>query len=84
MGILERNKVITINVTGKAGSQVDLLVENMGRINYGKNINDFKVYFLLHLKETICVLTYRCHKALLDFIFQVLQALNILRFSFCI
>uniref|UniRef100_A0A8C2XS31 Beta-galactosidase n=1 Tax=Cyclopterus lumpus TaxID=8103 RepID=A0A8C2XS31_CYCLU len=42
VGILERNKVITINVTGKAGSQVDLLVENMGRINYGKNINDFK------------------------------------------
>ncbi|CAJ1052352.1 beta-galactosidase [Xyrichtys novacula] len=42
MGILERNKAIAVNVTGKAGSQVDLLVENMGRINYGKNINDFK------------------------------------------
>ncbi|XP_031696203.1 beta-galactosidase-like [Anarrhichthys ocellatus] len=42
VGILERNKVITVNVTGKAGSQVDILVENMGRINYGKNINDFK------------------------------------------
>nr|XP_057937143.1 beta-galactosidase [Doryrhamphus excisus]XP_057937151.1 beta-galactosidase [Doryrhamphus excisus]XP_057937159.1 beta-galactosidase [Doryrhamphus excisus] len=41
-GILERNKVLTINVTGKAGSRVDVLVENMGRINYGKNINDFK------------------------------------------
>ncbi|XP_076003847.1 beta-galactosidase [Genypterus blacodes] len=42
VGILERNKVITINVTGKAGSQVDILVENMGRINYGRDINDFK------------------------------------------
>ncbi|XP_057700230.1 beta-galactosidase [Corythoichthys intestinalis] len=41
-GILERNKVISINVTGKAGSQVDILVENMGRINYGRDINDFK------------------------------------------
>ncbi|KAM3864817.1 beta-galactosidase [Diretmus argenteus] len=42
VGILERDKVLTVNVTGKAGSQVDILVENMGRINYGKNINDFK------------------------------------------
>ncbi|XP_037118610.1 beta-galactosidase [Syngnathus acus] len=41
-GILERNKVLSINVTGKAGSQLDVLVENMGRINYGKGINDFK------------------------------------------
>ncbi|XP_070776050.1 beta-galactosidase [Enoplosus armatus] len=41
-GILERNKAITVNVTGKAGSQVDILVESMGRINYGKGINDFK------------------------------------------
>ncbi|KAM3624499.1 uncharacterized protein V6R79_024275 [Siganus canaliculatus] len=42
VGVLERNKVLTINVTGKAGSQLDILVENMGRINYGKGINDFK------------------------------------------
>uniref|UniRef100_A0A3Q1EWM3 Beta-galactosidase n=1 Tax=Acanthochromis polyacanthus TaxID=80966 RepID=A0A3Q1EWM3_9TELE len=42
VGILERNKVITINVTGKAGSQVDILVENMGGINYGRGINDAK------------------------------------------
>uniref|UniRef100_A0A8C4E8R7 Beta-galactosidase n=1 Tax=Dicentrarchus labrax TaxID=13489 RepID=A0A8C4E8R7_DICLA len=42
VGILERNKAITVNVTGKAGSQVDILVENMGRINYGREINDFK------------------------------------------
>lgn len=42
MGILERNKNLTVNITGHAGSQVDILVENMGRINYGKGINDFK------------------------------------------
>ncbi|KAM9314340.1 beta-galactosidase [Pholidichthys leucotaenia] len=42
VGILERDKVLTVNVTGKAGSQVDILVENMGRINYGRYINDFK------------------------------------------
>uniref|UniRef100_A0A671RZE1 Beta-galactosidase n=1 Tax=Sinocyclocheilus anshuiensis TaxID=1608454 RepID=A0A671RZE1_9TELE len=41
-GILERNKALTINITGKAGSRVDVLVENMGRINYGREINDFK------------------------------------------
>uniref|UniRef100_A0A7N6ALG4 Beta-galactosidase n=1 Tax=Anabas testudineus TaxID=64144 RepID=A0A7N6ALG4_ANATE len=41
-GILERSKVIAINVTGNAGSQLDVLVENMGRINYGKDINDSK------------------------------------------
>ncbi|XP_067106534.1 beta-galactosidase [Osmerus mordax] len=42
VGILERNKAQTMNITGKAGSQVDILVENMGRVNYGKEINDFK------------------------------------------
>lgn len=42
VGILQRNTALTVNVTGKAGSQVDVLVENMGRINYGKGINDFK------------------------------------------
>ncbi|XP_062925745.1 beta-galactosidase isoform X2 [Mobula hypostoma] len=41
-GILERNKVNLINITGQAGSQLDMLVENMGRINFGKYINDFK------------------------------------------
>ncbi|CAL8330253.1 unnamed protein product [Merluccius merluccius] len=42
MGILERNNVLTINITGSSGGQMDLLVENMGRINYGRDINDFK------------------------------------------
>ncbi|XP_072139472.1 beta-galactosidase isoform X2 [Mobula birostris] len=41
-GILERNKVNLINITGQSGSQLDMLVENMGRINFGKYINDFK------------------------------------------
>nr|XP_020030759.1 beta-galactosidase isoform X2 [Castor canadensis] len=41
-GILERNNVITLNITGKAGATVDILVENMGRVNYGTFINDFK------------------------------------------
>lgn len=42
MGVLERNKAITLNITGNVGSKVDILVENMGRINYGRGINDFK------------------------------------------
>lgn len=42
MGVLERYKTITLNITGNVGSQVDILVENMGRINYGRGINDFK------------------------------------------
>lgn len=42
MGTLERQKTLTINITGNTGSQVDILVENMGRINYGRGINDFK------------------------------------------
>ncbi|XP_062864558.1 beta-galactosidase [Trichomycterus rosablanca] len=42
VGILERDKTISINITGKAGSRLDVLVENMGRVNYGKYINDFK------------------------------------------
>ena len=55
VGILERNKAITVNVTGKAGSQVDILVESMGRINYGHNINDFKVFFQPHFKlQCVC------------------------------
>lgn len=42
VGILERYKTKTVNVTGNAGSQMDILVENMGRINYGGGIKDFK------------------------------------------
>uniref|UniRef100_G3ULE0 Beta-galactosidase n=1 Tax=Loxodonta africana TaxID=9785 RepID=G3ULE0_LOXAF len=41
-GILERNKVFVTNITGKAGATLDLLVENMGRVNYGRYTNDSK------------------------------------------
>ncbi|XP_030886423.1 beta-galactosidase [Leptonychotes weddellii] len=41
-GVLDRSEVITLNITGKAGASLDLLVENMGRVNYGRDINDFK------------------------------------------
>ncbi|XP_047387747.1 beta-galactosidase [Sciurus carolinensis] len=41
-GILERNSMIPLNITGKAGATLDLLVENMGRVNYGRYINDSK------------------------------------------
>ena len=34
--------MLTLNITGKAGATLDLLVENMGRVNYGPSINDFK------------------------------------------
>ncbi|XP_045153612.1 beta-galactosidase [Echinops telfairi] len=42
-GILERNNVTTLNISGEAGATLDLLVENMGRVNYGRFNNDFKV-----------------------------------------
>uniref|UniRef100_A0A8C8U360 Galactosidase, beta 1 n=1 Tax=Peromyscus maniculatus bairdii TaxID=230844 RepID=A0A8C8U360_PERMB len=41
-GVLERNRVLVLNIQGKAGAVLDILVENMGRVNYGKHINDFK------------------------------------------
>ncbi|KFP87948.1 Beta-galactosidase, partial [Acanthisitta chloris] len=41
-GILERGKSLTINITGKAGANLDILVENMGRVNFGRYNNDFK------------------------------------------
>ncbi|KAM5315590.1 beta-galactosidase isoform 2-T2 [Glossophaga mutica] len=41
-GVLDRSSVITLNITGKAGATLDLLVENMGRVNYGHFINDYK------------------------------------------
>ncbi|CAK6435724.1 unnamed protein product, partial [Pipistrellus nathusii] len=41
-GVLDRDNVITLNITGKAGAMLDLLVENMGRVNYGHFMNDYK------------------------------------------
>ncbi|KAM6169237.1 beta-galactosidase [Rhynchocyon petersi] len=41
-GVLERGKELTLNITGEAGATLDLLVENMGRVNYGIFNNDSK------------------------------------------
>lgn len=41
-GVFERDKVLSINITGKAGAILDILVEDLGRINFGRYINDFK------------------------------------------
>ncbi|XP_061547776.1 beta-galactosidase-1-like protein [Phycodurus eques] len=41
-GLLERDTVLVINVTGRQGDIVDILVENMGRVNFGSHINDYK------------------------------------------
>uniref|UniRef100_A0A8C5T6T5 Beta-galactosidase n=1 Tax=Malurus cyaneus samueli TaxID=2593467 RepID=A0A8C5T6T5_9PASS len=41
-GVLERDKSLMINITGPAGANLDILVENMGRVNFGRYNNDFK------------------------------------------
>lgn len=41
-GILERDLKKTLGIQGKAGATLDILVENMGRVNYGAFINDPK------------------------------------------
>lgn len=41
-GLLERDIALVTNVTGKQGDTVDILVENMGRVNFGSKINDYK------------------------------------------
>ncbi|XP_061441933.1 beta-galactosidase isoform X3 [Rhineura floridana] len=41
-GVLERNKLLKLNITGNAGAYLDLLVENMGRVNFGRFNKDFK------------------------------------------
>uniref|UniRef100_A0A8C3G8X8 Galactosidase, beta 1-like n=1 Tax=Cyclopterus lumpus TaxID=8103 RepID=A0A8C3G8X8_CYCLU len=38
----ELDTVLVINVTGQQGDTVDILVENMGRVNFGSKINDYK------------------------------------------
>lgn len=42
-GLLERDTALVVNVSGGQGDTVDVLVENMGRVNFGNNINDHKV-----------------------------------------
>ncbi|XP_054887971.1 beta-galactosidase-1-like protein [Poeciliopsis prolifica] len=41
-GLLQRDTALVMNVTGKQGDTLDILVENMGRINFGSKINDYK------------------------------------------
>ncbi|XP_033020829.1 beta-galactosidase [Lacerta agilis] len=41
-GVLERRSLLKLNITGNAGAHLDLLVENMGRVNFGRFNNDFK------------------------------------------
>ncbi|XP_064419961.1 beta-galactosidase-1-like protein isoform X1 [Latimeria chalumnae] len=41
-GLLARDDHLVINITGVAGDVLDILVENMGRINFGSYINDLK------------------------------------------
>ncbi|XP_066484549.1 beta-galactosidase isoform X1 [Tiliqua scincoides] len=41
-GVLDRWNIISLNITGNAGAYLDMLVENMGRVNYGRYNNDFK------------------------------------------
>ncbi|XP_031446246.1 beta-galactosidase isoform X1 [Phasianus colchicus] len=41
-GVLERDKSLMINITGNAGANLDIIVENMGRVNFGRFNNDFK------------------------------------------
>ncbi|XP_069554720.1 beta-galactosidase-1-like protein [Brachyistius frenatus] len=41
-GLLERDTALVMNVTGHKGDTVDILIENMGRVNFGTRINDYK------------------------------------------
>ncbi|XP_062313396.1 beta-galactosidase-1-like protein isoform X1 [Osmerus eperlanus] len=41
-GLLERDTTLVMNVTGRERDTMDVLVENMGRVNFGSKINDFK------------------------------------------
>ncbi|XP_023578767.1 beta-galactosidase-1-like protein isoform X2 [Octodon degus] len=41
-GILERNMKHKLFLMGKIGTQLDILLENMGRLSFGSNHSDFK------------------------------------------
>uniref|UniRef100_A0A671Z1Q6 Galactosidase, beta 1-like n=1 Tax=Sparus aurata TaxID=8175 RepID=A0A671Z1Q6_SPAAU len=41
-GLLERDTALVTNISGRQGDTVDVLVENMGRVNFGSKINDYK------------------------------------------
>lgn len=42
---MERDTALVINITGQQGDQLDILVENMGRVNFGSYINDNKASY---------------------------------------
>ncbi|KAI3356178.1 hypothetical protein L3Q82_017433 [Scortum barcoo] len=42
LGLLQRDTMLVMNVTGRQGDTVDILIENMGRVNFGSKINDYK------------------------------------------
>lgn len=42
-GVLERDMKNKLFLTGKVGTKLDILVENMGRLSFGSNCSDFKV-----------------------------------------
>lgn len=39
---MERDTVLVTKITGQQGDTMDILVENMGRVNFGSKINDYK------------------------------------------
>ncbi|XP_042192242.1 beta-galactosidase-1-like protein [Callorhinchus milii] len=41
-GFLQRDDILAINITGRAHDRLDIVVENMGRVNFGTDVNDFK------------------------------------------
>lgn len=40
---MERDEPSNVTITGHTRDRLDVLVENMGRINFGANFSDFKV-----------------------------------------
>lgn len=42
-GVLERSMKHKLLLMGKIGTQLDILLENMGRLSFGSNHSDFKV-----------------------------------------
>lgn len=59
---MERDTTLVMNITGKQGDTLDVLVENMGRVNFGSKINDHKArqQKLLEMwRSCICSLIYR-------------------------
>ncbi|XP_038141552.1 beta-galactosidase-1-like protein [Cyprinodon tularosa] len=41
-GMLQRDTSLVMSVTGRRGDTLDIVVENMSRVNFGSKINDYK------------------------------------------